>query len=258
MTQFGSHILHTVNIQYINPSNCELVDADEKKIEEYYVKKTQLKHKKVIYWHFTASINEDFNEEEQQDWILGKSSCKGGFIDLVEVSTSKVRPPSVSIPSSLNARRCGIGTILSVLCMIDKDVNPGSGIALDLKSHFKLNRPSGFPDTEMIKKIEKNCKKVVGLEMSAAPGAGNIYFQAASLAGFNRMIFYDRYEKNEWIWPHISDAQACYNSNKLGCKNEYYSGIANKWYFCKEKETTDDPVQSCFSCFSPCRLKFKC
>ena len=137
-------------IDYDRHSNCELVDEDGEKIEEYYVKKTQLKHKNIKFWHFTASINKDFNEEEQRDWILGKSSCKMGFIDLVEVSTSKVRPPSVSDPSSLNARRCGIGTVLSVLCMIDKDVNPGSGIALDLKSHFKLKRPSGFPDTEII------------------------------------------------------------------------------------------------------------
>ena len=241
-------------IDYDKHEKCQLVNENEEKVEEYYVKKTKWQNK----WHFMASTSKEFKEVEQVHWFLGESICKNGFINNVEVAIKGRAPLSGAGPSLLNARRCGIGTILSALCMIDKDVNRGTGIVLDLNEHFKESELSEHADVDTIKKIKEDCEKVIGLQMMAAPGAGNIYFQAAALAGFNRMIFYDRYEKEEWIWPHVSDAQRCYNTNELGCKNDYYNGIYHYWYFCKEKDTTNNPVSSCFKCLISCRLKFGC
>ena len=84
--------------------------------------------------------------------------------------------------------------------------------------------------------------------MAAKQGGGNIYFQAAILAGYRRMIFYDANEKKKWIYPEVPEAQTCYNESKLGCRYD-------NWYFCKEKETTDNLKPSCFMKLVPKCLK---
>lgn len=233
--------IQSFSIDYEKHTNCQLVDKDKKQVTEYHIKKT----KQGEEWHFTASTDTDFKEEEQPTWYLGASQCHDAFIDWVKVSSSDGNTNT----NVLNAQRCGIGTILSALCMIDKDVM-GSGIALDLKRHFGRGGLNYDQISKLIQEVKKDCKKVVGLQMSAAQGGGNTYFSAARLAGFHKMIFYDGYEKNEWIWPEIPEAQTCYNENKLGCQGAY-------WYFCKERSTTDNPrpVPSCFRKMVPTCLK---
>ena len=120
--------IQSFNIDYDKHDKCQLVNKNEEKVEEYYVKKTKWQNK----WHFMASTSKEFKEVEQVHWFLGESICKNGFINNVEVAIKGRAPLSGAGPSELNARRCGIGTILSALCMIDKDVNPGTGIVLDL------------------------------------------------------------------------------------------------------------------------------
>ena len=137
--------------------------------------------------------------------------------------------------------------------MIDEDVNHGSGIALDLEWHFETwsKRETGMTDAkiaEMIKKVENRCEKVVVLQMAAEQGGGNICFLAANLAGYRKMIFYDKHEKKKWIWPDVPNAQSCYNENKLGCRYDY-------WYFCKEKEVAETPQPFCLRKLVPNCLK---
>ena len=214
--------------------NCKLVDKEGETVKKYNVKKTRGEG----FILFTASIDTEFNEDDIKNWFLGISNCKAGFIESVRVSSGGANSGAGSDTSNLNAVRCGIGTMLSALCMIDKDVNPGNNIALDLERYFRADDPSDRRVTNAIDKAKQDCKNVVGLQMSAAPGGGNIYFRAAQLAGYNRMMFFDEHGENEWIWLDTSEAQACYDDDKLGCQDDV-------WYFCKEKKPSSNSGTSC-------------
>lgn len=123
----AKNAIQSFSIDHSKHKQCELVGKDNKPLKEYYVKKTESGDK----WLFTASMSRDFNDVDRASWLLGSGYCHDAFIDTVDVME-----PSENDPEALNARRCGIGTILSTLCMIDEDVNHGSGIALDLELHF--------------------------------------------------------------------------------------------------------------------------
>ena len=101
-------------------------------VDKYYVKKTR---QDVDGVKFFASLDKEFKQSEIDDFQmtnkdeLGYAECKGGIVDQVAI-----RPyPGIDAEGDNDARRCGIGTILSYLCMIDKDVNPDDQIII-LKS----------------------------------------------------------------------------------------------------------------------------
>ena len=208
-------------IDYDQRKNCKAVDKNNKKIETYYVKKIVRGGKN---WHFFASVDKDFAECEKSNWNceqnddqLGYAYCQDALIEYVHVEGEE--------KDKMKARRCGIGSTLAALCMVDEDVNPGDGIALNLKRYFRGH------GKEIIEKVKKECQKVVALEMEAEEGGGNTYFQAAFRAGYNRMVLYDTKAK-EWIWPDVLKAQECYNEKKFGCYSNY-------WFFCKNSNPSD-------------------
>ena len=100
--------------------NYRLVGKEEKKVERYNIKKT-IGEGSVV---FTASTDKEFNEADKKNWFLGISNCKDSFIDSVRVSSDGANLGGGNDESGLNALRCGIGTILSPILMIDTDVNP--------------------------------------------------------------------------------------------------------------------------------------
>ena len=224
--------VQTFKIDYNQRKSCKLLDKQNKKVETYYVKKIV---KGEDDWHFYASVDEDFTESENSDFTeknddqLGYANCDKAVIDQVYVEGGD--------DDMRKARRCGIGTVLSILCMIDEDVNPGDGIALNVNVHFRGH------GNAIIEKVKKECKKVVGLKMAAAEGGGNTYFEAALQVGYNRIILYDTEEK-DWVWTDVKKAQQCYNEKRFGCYGEY-------WYFCKEavKSTKPPPVPP--ACLKP-------
>ena len=224
--------VHAIKLDFNQRKSCQLLDKQKKKVEKYYVKKI-LKGEQD--WHFFASVDEDFTESSKSDFTeknddqIGYAHCSKALIVNVYVEDGD--------NGKLNARRCGIGTVLSVLCMIDEDVNPGEGIALNVDVRFLSYGQA------TIEKIKRECKKLVGLHRDAAEGGGNIYFEAALQAGYNRMILYDT-ERRELVWPDVKKAQQCYNEKRFGCYREY-------WYFCKEvvKSTQAPPVPP--ACLKP-------
>ena len=226
--------IQSFKIDYEKRENCKLVDKNNERIVKYYVKKTKEGQND---WYFTASIHKEFTGENRREWWLGHSNCRNAVIEEVVVSGN-----DDSVLKRLMARRCGIGTILTALCMIDKDANPGDDIALDLDIHFSGNGLSDSKVNEVIEQVKEDCKKVVGLQMSADQGAGNVYFQAAMMTGYLRMILFDSVEKHEWIWPKVTEAQKCYNENKLGCEFKY-------WFFCKERDESGTQPPRNPSCF---------
>ena len=152
-------------------------------------------------------------------------------------------------PASLGAnhedpRRCGVGTLLSELCLIDPSVNRGKVEGNEARRALEKYR-NAFDMSE------KYCSKLVGLQMEAkyedsTKKAGRVYLTAAQNMGY-AMLMVDRTPKrtdifgNEIIYEltfyqtHIARIFYDQNSgNIMPCCGKDYECKANKrnWFFC--------------------------
>ena len=146
---------------------------------------------------------------------VGYANCAKGWIH--DVRVTKHYP--------YNAQNCGIATALTFLCMIDRDVNPGNQINVDLGKEF------GY-DEVTIALARRRCAKIVALvNISNPPEGANAYFSAARLARYN-MFIVERKSAYAWLgtyaWLHRREAKMCYNRN--GYRFVRYH---SHWYFCK-------------------------
>ena len=98
---------------------------------------------------------------------IGAIRCTHGWIDQLVVFEQSLNPGG---PTE-NPQRCGIGTILTELCLIDPGVNNRR------HGNLALGTLRGFPDFQ---RVRRNCYKIVGLAMVANPYEGaHVYFNAA-------------------------------------------------------------------------------
>ena len=95
--------------------------------------------------------------------------CTHGWIHDLTVFDQSLNPGG---PTE-NPQRCGIGTVLTELCLIDPAVHDLRG-----KGNLALEKLSEFPSEFHMAK--RDCLNLVGLRMSANPQrAANVYFNAA-------------------------------------------------------------------------------
>ena len=148
---------------YVEPSkkDCQLTQR------EYYVRKEYCfsfdplnpfcDEQKAVY--FYASLNNNWVRRTDtaktfyEDQI-GYIHCKTGFIEKVWVNGDKDPQP---------ARRCGMATVFTTLCMMDEEVNlhdelKSNGVPGEIQDFFNYNQP-------LQQFIKKECKRFVGLEM---------------------------------------------------------------------------------------------
>ena len=84
------------------------------------------------------------------------------------------------VESITNARKCGIGVVLTELCLIDPDISI-------LDEH---NRGKSLLDNEGIS-LHQNCNKVVGLAMAAhPPGDGHVYLSSGIRIGYRKLLIH--------------------------------------------------------------------
>ena len=167
--------------------------------------------------------------------------CSHGFIDdlmVFEESLGDVQP-------TVDARRCGIGTVLTELCLIDPDVNipnPGN-MALDILS----TNPHAKHEFEM---VNNKCQKLVGLMMAAEvtnaefPHAGGrTYFTAAINMRYRMLVidstFYSDESRNALSVYDVKTAKENYdirtgNINPC-CNHGICDAHQSYWLFCFEK-----------------------
>ena len=171
---------------------------------------------------------------------LGSIQCKNGWIDMIEVMDEE----------PLNARGCGISSVLLELCMIDPEVNflyhpfqryPSEAIK-------KLER---FPD--VLQDIVEYCKCLIGLRNTANPKSAAFgYFEVANSRGYRRMMVqsFSRQGQDPNTPPtHIhkywtEDAQKKFDkrtgnirldeSCDQGCQGKTCKAWEEIWYFCKD------------------------
>ena len=164
--------------------------------------------------------------------------CTHGWIDLLDVF-----PASLGA-SRENPARCGVGTLLSELCLIDPTVNRGKVEGNEARKQLQKYR-NAFDMSE------KHCNRLVGLEMEAqyvweAKFGGRVYLTAAQNMGYG-ILMVDRtpkksinvfgYEEYEVTIYQTHIAREHYDpksGNILPCCGKDYECDANarNWFFC--------------------------
>ena len=113
---------------------------------------------------------------------IGWAACQPGWISDVWVNDG------IDVNDVNDARRCGIASVLSQLCLLDSKLNGrnnlrgrgNAGITQLSNDAISL----GYADI-----IKENCKQFVGLRMTAIPKSAAIaYFSAAIRESYQEMI----------------------------------------------------------------------
>ena len=165
--------------------------------------------------------------------VLGSCTCHHGYMELVDINKGDF--------GSLNARSCGISTVLAELCFLDPNINfvnrPGKKNT-DQMYHKMLKK---YPDE--LQDVEENCKNLIALTMTANPLTGAYgYFSAAKRTGYRQFLVESEAETHlHRYWTE--DAETRYDSatgnirldeHCEGCAGNTCRGYGQKWYFCKD------------------------
>ena len=185
------------------------------------------------------------DERSRYNDQIGWASCQPGWIANVWVNDGKGDDSKYKI----NARQCGIASVLTQLCLMDPKLNGrnqerGNSAILELGEAADL---LGYTD-----KIKENCKQFVGLVNAADPKSGAFaYFSAAIRENYGDMMVQQRQKKRQNDGharrPKLQDfsiyetqnAKKYYNPDtgmigKCGC-NDYVCDAHNAvWFFCKQ------------------------
>ena len=157
---------------------------------------------------------------------IGSIQCMHGWIEELLIAPSDESPEE-------NPLRCGIGTVLTELCLIDPDI----GARREGNRAERYLR--GFHELPM---IQRHCDRLVGLVMAAEPiGGGHTYFTAAINMRYF-VVIVEHCEDDQHpidIYP-TQEAKEKYNTttgnideycdrgiNPRGCR-----AYGSTWYFC--------------------------
>ena len=178
------------------------------------------------FTYFFPSLNFEFIPNEKvapglrYEEQLGYIECKEGYIDMVLVT----KPPRKPRKPPINARQCGISTVLTALCMIDPELNllPQSKMV----EEFWDNHPKIAATVRT-----GGCKKFIGLFMMAYPIKGAYaYFSAAITWGYNKMYVEDN--SGKYGWMDTSWARSCFDETTGKILEQ--EGLKMRWWFCEE------------------------
>ena len=156
--------------------------------------------------------------------------CQRGWIEMVKVFDASIEPQPLPLD---DPRGCGIGVVLTELCLIDPDLN---NMDFDNRAKMKLSRSA-----QMQELVTASCVRLVGLSMAANPIRGaNVYFSAAIRMGYGKMIV-DQ-SKQEFNIYETKIARENFDSNTgiiEACCSVGYSCSAfyRDWFFCDEKRS---------------------
>ena len=171
--------------------------------------------------------------------------CIPGFIEGVEVFEKSLEPQGIlSFPPSWpgfkrgfqNSRGCGIGIVLTELCLIDPELNN-----IDSKNKAK-KQLLDYKGMEGYDLVSTRCVKLVGLVMASIPtGAAHVYFSAANRMGYKKLAIAQPTRLNIY---ETSVARTKFNAETgiiQACCEEKddCSALWRSWYFCDENMEVD-------------------
>ena len=207
--------------------------------KKYFVKKMKKEvGEENVSVHFFATLSSEFvkNSEvsitDRYKQQAGYIWCSKGYIENVHVNGEG---------HTVDARDCGIGSVLSTLCMNDGELNL---------------MPTSRIDIEFIKKpkvantVKTGCKNFVGLQMVAQPPKGaHAYFSAAINLGYNRILI--KIDANTFKWMDTQKVRSCYaDTGMIGKEGDAkIRGHGKTWYFCEELPGKFPKFPSTDKCF---------
>ena len=160
-------------ITKVKRPNCRLILGSASRTTYKVMKKQEIKLGSIYTnffavhsSHFTPNPDPEDFQIPQSRYIhqAGYAQCHHGWINKVETNER-----SNGLPF---ARECGIGTVLTELCLIDPDVKR------NVEGNAARERIIGNPVASYL--VKNHCKQLVGLQMSADPAEGAYaYFSAA-------------------------------------------------------------------------------
>ena len=178
---------------------------------------------------------EGFTHSRKYERQIAFIECRHGWINyLTTFEQSLGTNGPIEYP-----RNCGIGTVLTELCLIDPDLNvrrQGNEARLLLE---------GYPEFDM---IEQNCDKLMGLSMEVDDiTTGYVYFTAAINMGYMNLIIDEKDKvrkgnKIKWkseglkIYPTKVAKQNFDTASGAilpCCDNPRCNAHGNIWFFCK-------------------------
>ena len=123
----------------------------------------------------------------------------------------------------INARNCGLATVLTTLCMIDPELN--------VMDSTEINQR--FSEDQVLETTVKTaCHRFIGLTMAADPMSGAFaYFSAALNTNYDKfLIRTDCEQDNHYTWMDTKTARNQYdvNTGKIGG----IRGYMKQWFFC--------------------------
>ena len=187
-----------------------------------------------FYIKFVAKIGND---------ELGFSTCSVGWIDQVSVEGGEqpFSPWTNQAPLGVgtSARECGLGTVLTELCLIDPQLNYLFHVTLPSKAITILTfYPKQFDD------VREYCTALMGMDMMAVPMKGaHAYFNAALNKGYRRMIVLGATEFHYFWVEDVSRRYVSEGQNRgtvalldeCGCVTGQCYMWGKQWFFCKDR-----------------------
>ena len=131
-----------------------------------------------------ATFNEipDATSQRRYENQIGYIRCLHGWIHHLKVFENSLTLEG----QPENPLRCGIGTVLTELCLIDPDVNARRSQNDQGQGNRALEHLRGFEELEMVK---NDCDKLVGLRMASNPkSTAHTYFTAAINMKYGRLL----------------------------------------------------------------------
>ena len=193
--------------------------------DTYNVKKEEMPYDDdpgTFYNIFYAITDESFVLQNNDDCFImmedhykhqiGYALCEPGFIKKVLVNEDPV-----------NARRCGIATTLSILCLIDPELSAMGDKNVGIKY---------FDDPHIKPVFEKQCKHFVGLTMTAEKnsGGGAYLLSAALKSGYTKVAIKNK-NTQEYKILSVKKTKRDYKA-ETGMIDDLDT-FDTQWFFCK-------------------------
>ena len=227
--------------------HCQMFSKDADTVTSYKVMKIEREFGEIYtnyyvvpgYVDFKRTQDpevEEFHIQRRYSDQIAYAVCSPGWVEKVRVNDGKEEDTN----NHINARRCGIGSVLTELCLRDPDITQ----VADSSKVFEKLKEGDVDDIETkTRQLKERCVNLIGLEMSADPlDAAYGYFNAAIRANYLQMVvqerFHDTKDKLSFNIYSTEIARENYDLDTgiIGAceENEECNAVDAYWYFCKK------------------------
>ena len=201
---------------------------------------------------YIASSNEEHldNDDPPEDIVRNDNS----YLSARTCVIGKSRRSSY-VRTNVNAKRCGLATVLTYLCYLDREHEPsimGAGVGYDFELEMST-APHIFARqavTKLKDYVNRKCARVIKVITVANPSvAGRGYVQAAKDAGYHVLVTFNTnnpFEKinkkdiETLVWEFVDNPVRIEGSKIVDpVLDLFIERRGNNWFFCKVDVCSD-------------------